>query len=311
MTTILTEVGWEDENGNPLGTWTNQAELLDWGDEITVASDVVANTLGGDDTIIGSDGLKGIDNSGAITTGDGRDTISGRGFTGINNSGSIVTGRGHDTISGSAFGVEGILNSGTISTGNGNDIISAGSIRYGTAIKNLGTITTGDGSDLISGTAYGGILNEGTISTENGHDTISGSGGFAGITNRDTILTGSGRDTIIGSGMKGIINEGTISTGNGRDIVDAFNGGFDGGGAIALEQDNDLVRGFGQQVVDGGKGFDTAELGIAFDEHIVLGNAVDSSINITFNDVTMSFTDIEKFDFNGQEFTLEQLQNLS
>jgi hypothetical protein len=107
MTTILTEIGWEDENGNPLGTWTNRADLVARGDEITVATGVVANTLGGDDSIFGSGG----------------------GLTGIDNSGAIITGDGRDTISGSAFGVEGIFNSGTISTGNGNDTISGSSVR--------------------------------------------------------------------------------------------------------------------------------------------------------------------------------------
>jgi hypothetical protein len=45
MTTILTEIGWSDANGNPLGTWTNQADLVDEGDEITVAEGVTANSL--------------------------------------------------------------------------------------------------------------------------------------------------------------------------------------------------------------------------------------------------------------------------
>ncbi len=79
MTTILTEIGWEDENGNLLGTWTNRADLVDEDNEITVASGVVANTLGGRDTISGG-GFTGIENSGTIITGDGRDTISGGGF---------------------------------------------------------------------------------------------------------------------------------------------------------------------------------------------------------------------------------------
>ena len=108
MTTILTEIGWEDENGNLLGTWTNRADLVDEDNEITVASGVVANTLGGRDTISGG-GFTGIENSGTIITGDGRDTISGGGsFTGrgIFNSGTISTGQGRDIISGRSFLLE-------------------------------------------------------------------------------------------------------------------------------------------------------------------------------------------------------------
>ena len=35
MTTILTETGWEDRAKNPLGTWTNQTDCVDQGDEIS------------------------------------------------------------------------------------------------------------------------------------------------------------------------------------------------------------------------------------------------------------------------------------
>ncbi len=76
-----------------------------------------------------------------------------------------------------------------------------------------------------------------------------------------------------------------------------------------MGQDNDLIRGFGEQNVFGGQGFDTAELGVDFNG-VSLSNAIGSSIDITFQNETMAFTDVELFDFNGSEFTLEQLQGL-
>lgn len=63
--------------------------------------------------------------------------------------------------------------------------------------------------------------------------------------------------------------------------------------------------------MDGDRGFDTAELRIDFDEELItFGSTAPAFIDITFDSVTMSFTDVEVFDFNGQEFPLEQLQDM-
>ena len=360
MTTILTEIGWSDANGNPLGTWTNQADLVDEGDEITLAEGVTANSRAGDDTIIyidetagggdvesagisingtlktgaGKDTIdtlveffSGINNTGTIDTGVGRDTISGDGdVTGITNSGTITTGLGGDTISGSGDVGLGINNesNGIINTGVGRDTI--GAFSKGGGILNDGIINTGAGTDEISAGSLLGIAidNSGTINTGAGADIIDASfGAVAGIKNDGTINTGAGADIInAGSGdVAGDIdinNSGTINTGAGADIIDALNGGFDGltggfggGGTIDLGRGDDLIRGFGQQIVDGDRGFDTAELRIDFEENLItFGSTGSTSIDITFDSVTMSFTDVELFDFNGQEFALEQLQDI-
>ncbi len=387
MTTILTEIGWEDENGNPLGTWTNRADVVDEGDEITVASGVTANSLAGKDRITGTNtatgGSFGIDNSGIIDTGEGKDTITGIGGSrGIFNTGTIETGEGKDTIfaNSNSYGIYNggsySENDGIISTGAGNDIITGGTGNTNfSGIYNAGIIDTGDGKDTITGAGYSyGIYNTDTIKTGAGKDTIIGTGGlsdgFFGIYNgggsidtgagKDTIIgigtstgiaygtiktgdgndtikgnstvdsiynqggivnvninTGAGNDTIIGhnnstSSAPGISNEGTvIDTGVGKDTVDALTGGFSGDGMIDLGVGRDLIRGFGEQIVDGGRGFDTAELGIDFEENqITLGSTAPTSIDITFDSATMSFTDVELFDFNGQEFALEQLQDM-
>lgn len=261
MPTQLTETGWEDANGNPLGIWTNQADTVDTGDGIRVALDVTANTLSGDDTIFESFDINaGIINRGTIKTENGRDTISGGGRSfGIINQGIIETGNDHDTISGRFGNIASIDNSGTIRTGAGNDEIT-GSEGFGTGIVNTGMIETGSGCDIISGSSI-----------------------FSA----------------------GIDNSGMIETGKDRDTVDALSGGFSGGGTINLDNGDDLIRGFGTQIVDGGCGFDAAELGIEFDQTLLsLGSSPDTDIEIG----VMFFTNVEVFDFNGQEFTLEDLQ---
>ena len=70
---------------------------------------------------------------------------------------------------------------------------------------------------------------------------------------------------------------------------------------------DDLIKGFGEQIVDGGSDFDTAELGIDYDENLISSGSL-PEIDIEIGG--MFFTDVEKFDFNGQEFSLEELQEV-
>ncbi len=176
-----------------------------------------------------------------------------------------------------------------------------------------GTIATGKGNDNITGSGdFYGILNfDGTIETGKGNDNITGNASDEfgrGIGNNSTIATGNGKDNITGSGNRiGIENSGTIETGNGRDTVDALTGGFAGNGMINLGKGKDLIRGFGEQTVDGGRGFDTAELGIDFDQTLL---SLGSSPYIDIEIGEMSFANVEKFVFSDERFTLHELQDL-
>ena len=70
MTIKQTETSFVNKDlGVELGTWTDDADLFDLGDEIIIPSGVVVNTFGGDDTIIGSSELVGIVNLGTLETG--------------------------------------------------------------------------------------------------------------------------------------------------------------------------------------------------------------------------------------------------
>jgi hypothetical protein len=248
MTTQLTEIGWVDKSsGRLLGRWSNQPNVVDRDDEITVASGVTANSLAGGDIITGFSSAEygdAISNDGIFNTGPGKDRIT-------------ATSSGPDG--------DGIINVGTINTGPGNDRITATADDDG--IFNVGTINTGPGNDRITTMALYDIFNSGTINTGPGNDTV------------DT-LTGNGRFLIVGE----------------RDV-----------GRINLGAGCDLIRGFGEQIVNGGQGFDTAELGIDYDE-ITLSNALGSSIDITFDSATMAFTNVDLFVFSDVTYTLQQLQ---
>ena len=285
-------------------------------------------TGNGNDNILGTGNCVGIFNSalddlGIINTGRGNDNIIGLGTAGIVNFGTIDTGNGSDNISGT-----GDLADET------PDEIPCAPLNFNSALVNIGTIHTGRGNDNIRGIngESEGIENRSTgiINTGRGNDNIIGNGDIAGLTNLGTIHTENGKDKIIGTNLPGsgediagINNTGVIDTGRGNDIVDALTGGFasfgriptpdgnEGVGTINLGEGQDLIRGFGEQIVDGDRGFDTAELGIDFDENLItFGSPAPTSIDIAFDSATMSFTDVELFDFNGQEFALEQLQDM-
>ncbi|MEN9870988.1 MAG: hypothetical protein RLZZ171_1976 [Cyanobacteriota bacterium] len=287
MTINLTEIGWTDENGILLGTWTNQSDVVSDDTAIIVAEDLIINTMNGDDVINGdvndsdnqSEGIR-IDNYSQLNTNNGNDTITGTGFDGffLKVSSSINTGLGNDTITGSGFAV-GISSRGTINTGNGDDTIIASA--------------EGPPDDLFGSTGISNYL--GTINTGAGNDTILASGNSLAISN----------------------DSGTINTGAGNDTIDALTGGFsdsNGSGQINLGQGDDLIRGFGDHRgnINGGRGYDQAELGFDYDEtSITFGSTNSTSIDITFDSTTMSYTNIESFDFNGQTFSLESLQAMA
>jgi hypothetical protein len=111
----------------------------------------IANTLAGNDILIGTGTTYGLVNYGTLNTDDGRDIIIGNsnnGYIGINNAigASIQTGNGNDTII--STGV--IYNGGSIDTGNGDDFIIANQ-----GFNGLGSVSLGDGDDHIKGFGTG------------------------------------------------------------------------------------------------------------------------------------------------------------
>ena len=84
-------------------------------------------------------------------------------------------------------------------------------------------------------------------------------------------------------------------TGNSAGATGIFNGGI-----IDTEDGKDTITGTSTATGSsfGGSGI------------VNLSSTAPTSIDITFDSATMSFTDVELFDFNGQEFALEQLQDI-
>ena len=357
MVIRLTETGWETEVGDNLGLWTEKTDYTLEGkeDKLSLSADVEVRTGGGSDYLLGIGGIGDNSNrdsgsgisiggnlqgkAGILKTEDGNDVLIGtaknpRRAVGIRNRGIIDTGKGEDFISGNATpkgtfggGINyGIRNDslGTVSTGEGNDsIFGKAKARVSRGIENYSNISTGEGDDSIIGIAEaksnGGVggrigirqANLGAIDMGDGDDLIRGEGRTLGIENP-------------GSVNIGIQNGGVINMGKGNDTVDALTGGFSRSGTVGtvnLGKGEDLILGFGEQIVDGGEGYDTAMLGINKDDAgIFISGASGSTVDLS--DVafsgnseepfkveigTMTFINVEQFIFNDFVISVETI----
>jgi subtilisin family serine protease len=187
------------------------------------------STVGGDDTLAGSDFAD------MLSAGDGNDSVRG----GIGND-VLNGGSGNDTLAGG-------VNNDTLLGGMGDDLLN------------------GDGgNDVLRG--HGG---NDTLLGGRGHDTLLGSGGndsLAGDEGNDILNGGVGRDTLDGGdgndGLAGGAGADSLSGGIGRDTLvgggdrDTLLGG--GGSDLLLGEDgNDLLNGQGgTDSVAGGVGLD-------------------------------------------------------
>ena len=95
-------------------------------------------------------------------------------------------------------------------------------------------------------------------------------------------------------------------------------GGFFGNGLIELGRGDDLIRGSIsslstgaslRQRVDGGRGFDTAELGMSLGS-FSLSLSAGFDIRIDNNNGGIAYTNVERFIFTDQTLTLTELQAL-
>lgn len=278
----------------------------------------IIDTGTGKDSISAIGGYRGIYNTrnATIKTGTGNDTVDGSATEwGIYNDGIINTGSGKDSITGSASDSDslGIENKdGIINTGNGKDSITGTGGFIG--ILNFAPFTfsaaidTGNGNDFILGSGNIGISNYASINTGNGKDIITGtSNNNVGIQNQDDgiINTGNGNDKIIGSGNVGIFNKGTIDTAKDNDIIDATNGGFLGDGNILLGDGNDILKGFGSGIFNGGNGKDKLELTTG---SYTVGISV-AAVSFTSHGITMNTSEFEQLIAGSIAYDFTQLFN--
>ncbi len=254
----------------------NQGVLFGDGFELRTSS---VNTSGGEDQIIGAVEVAGVGNSNT-------------GLTNVSFS-TVDTGTGDDRLIGTAVirgngdGNTGIVNAeGSINTGNDEDKIIGtvkikgnGDLNRG-IVSGLGGIDLGTGDDYL----YGAV----EVQREGSDNNIGIYNDFANI-----IRMGAGDDLIVGVG-------GDAYTGFGAD--------FDDYGSIDLGEGNDRLVGFGaNQFVDGGSGKDLAKFEFNLDESVTLGSDDANSIDITANEKTMSFTNVEEFAFANDSFTFDEL----
>ena len=287
---------------------------------IISSSDVGPTELGGFSVGISNSGSEGL-----ISGGEDDDLMSGiaqGGLVafGIRNIDGVISGDGgSDAIRGTASGGAqnyGIVNLGEISGGVGDDTMTGEAIsteNLNRGFTNIGIlnqggkISGGDDNDVLIGNASGGIGIVGNVVIGISNETDFGTLELA------VIDMGRGDDTLTGtaSGGKddafavfGIKNSqgSRILMGDGDDEVsatarDRFSA-YDGGGFIDLGSGQDTLSGFGWQSVDGGIGEDTAILGIDLAEAGFSTTGVGSNnIDITAGGVTMSFTNVESFEF--------------
>ena len=244
--------------------------------------------------------------SSQIEMGEGDDRITGTvkieengnrnsGITNISFN-NLDTGSGNDEIIAEVeVGGNGDFNDGiaqgegSINTGEGDDRIVSNVRIAGDGSSNRGISQGLSGIDLGAGDDY---LFASVEVDGNGDDNIGIYNDFA-----SSIRMGAGDDVIVGIG-------GDAYSGFGADVNDF--------GFIDLGEGEDRISGFGaNQIVDGGTGIDVAEFEFSLDESVTLDSSDSSSIDITANEKTMSFRNVEEFAFAGESFRLDELVDLA
>lgn len=300
--------------------FTDQDDIFPVSGVEQIFNSSIANTYGGNDTIIGTGSLDlndpssnyGILNYGTVVTAEGSDVIIGTaGFDGFINYGTFNTGEGDDVITGEAYTSGIIIQEGIFDTGDGNDRITGISnntnyVSYG--ISNHSTsVNTGDGNDTIDGRGFYGLVNNGLINTGTGKDTIITKGihheNGGNLYNFFTIYTGEDDDII--NGIGGIYNEGVISMGNGNDSIIA-NAGFNNNGSVFLGKGEDYIKGFGSGNFHGENDNDILEL--TSGSYRV--ERSESGVNfINSNNIIMKTFEFEKLIVNNTTYDFASLSN--
>ncbi|MEC4819513.1 MAG: hypothetical protein SAK29_40525 [Scytonema sp. PMC 1069.18] len=236
--------------------------------------------------------------AGAIAQSLAQATITATGIQNIG--GKIGTGRGADTISATATSYSATYaqaSAGTVSSATPENQALAKAVAQAIAIaedkaiaidNTQGEINLGLGLDTIKATA-------------NASDKAIAIKNTQGI-----IRTGEGADVIqayaTGLDSYGIFG-GTIETGDGADSVEASS--FGGNVNIDMGDGKDFVKGFGDAIIDGGRGFDILSLeSYNIDDFNISLGANNNKVIFERNDITMTTTRFEQFNFNSGSLIL-------
>ncbi len=159
------------------------------------------------------------------------------------------------------------------------------------------------GNDELIGNALGGSDGDTVIGIQNKANLTTLELAVIDLGGGDDTLTGTASGGRQGANVVGIQNfqGSSILMGAGNDEVSATGGdrfsAYDLGGFIDLGSGQDTLSGFGWQFVDGGTESDTAILGIDFTDVTEFATTDPANIDITAGGVTMSFTNVEFFEF--------------
>ncbi|WP_353931913.1 hypothetical protein WJM97_04835 [Okeanomitos corallinicola TIOX110] len=221
---------------------------------------------------------------------------------GINNTkGKITTGSGHDTIIAKA-----ISDTATVANADASAFASANDENQALAQTIFNAIAQVDDIAIAMDNTKG-LINTGT-----GDDKIKAiaeadNTAIAIDNTKGRIFTGKGDDTIIanatGSESFGIFG-GYIDMGDGDDSLEASS--FGGGVNIKMGKGNDVVSGFGNAKVDGGKGFDIFNFGAYNIQDFSISSlgTNDNRVIFELDGITMITTGFEQFNFANSTLTL-------
>jgi Ca2+-binding RTX toxin-like protein len=215
-------VGGEGNDTLNGGAGTDTADYASSSDGVTVnlATGTANDGLGGTDTLIGIENVKG---------GTGNDSLTGDAAAN-----RLEGGAGNDTLVGGA-------GDDTLDGGDGTDLLSyAGNAANQPINVNLASGTAADG---LGGTDT--LLNIENVQGGAGNDTITGNSGA------NLLIGGLGRDSLIGGA-----GSDTLQGGEGNDFLD---GGADNDLLQGGEGNDTLRGGTGSDTLQGGDGIDLAD----------------------------------------------------
>lgn len=330
----LLQVNVEGSGNNFISILNDIGAVIDTGE----GEDRIISTIEAENNSRSHAGIS-LDVQSSIVTGEGNDTVTGIIRAGVDGNfdgnfhvgisttilSEIATDKGDDKITGTVeVGRDGNGNTGfsnslaNTDTGAGDDLITGTVTVLGNGDRNTGFVNgeastfTGDGDDQIIGTVEvggNGSFNSGIaaglggINLEAGDDYLYGAVEVAGDGENNFGIENFNNFIRMGAGDDRIVGKGT-------DAYSGFNGTYDIVGLIDLGEGDDTIEGFGREVVEGGSGVDTAEFEFGLDDSVTFGSSDSTSIDITANEKTMSFTNVEEFMFAGESFTLDELIEL-
>lgn len=210
--------------------------------------------------------------TGAVTLGNGHDTVTANGAASV-----IKVGSGVDTINANGAGDNVTFGNGadTVTANGSNDKITGGNGNSTVVANgNADAITLGNGANKLTANGVGDAIKVGngnnTITATGSSDTITAGNGANTITGGSlaTIVAGSGNNTITAGGSS------KITAGNGNDTVTATGNG----NTVTLGSGNDSVTalGSGDTVTIGANNLSVDKVALGSNDSLSISGGTDT-----------------------------------